>query len=57
MSLFTSSYLKNKYSAELITEQKKTFSAVDKSSLKFDIFLSHSFLDKEEVLGLYRELT
>jgi hypothetical protein len=57
MALFTSSYLKNKYSATLITEQKRQFSAVDKSKLRFDIFLSHSFLDREEVLGLYRELT
>ncbi len=57
MALFTSSYLKNKYSATLITEQKRTFSAIDKSKLKFDIFLSHSFLDREEVYGLYRELT
>ena len=26
-------------------------------STKFDIFLSHSFLDKAEVQGLYQELT
>lgn len=57
MSLFTSSYLKNRYSASLIVEQKLKFSNVDKSQLKFDIFLSHSFLDRDEVLGLYRELT
>ncbi len=57
MALFTSSYLRNKYSASLITEQKRQFSAVDKSKLKFDIFLSHCYLDREEVLGLYRELT
>lgn len=57
MALFTSNYLKNRYSSSLITEQKRMFSSVDKSKLKFDIFLSHSFLDREEVLGLYRELT
>lgn len=57
MALFTSSYLRNKYSSSLITERKIHFSSVDKSKLKFDIFLSHSYLDKEEVLGLYRELT
>jgi len=57
MALLTSSYLKDRYSSSIINEQKKQFSNVDKSKLKFDIFLSHSFLDKEEVLGLYRELT
>lgn len=57
MALFTSSYLKGKYSEFLFESQKRTFSNVDKSELKFDIFLSHSFLDREEVLGLYRELT
>ncbi len=57
MAIFTSSYLKSRYSSSLITEQKQTFSNIDKSQLKFDIFLSHSFLDRDEVLGLYRELT
>lgn len=57
MAIFTSNYLRNKYSSSLIVEQTKYFSTVDKSQLKFDIFLSHSFLDKEEVLGLYKELT
>lgn len=57
MALFTSSYLRNKYSSTLITEKKIYFSNVDKSNLKFDIFLSHSYLDREEVYGLYRELT
>lgn len=57
MALFTSNYLRNKYSETLITEQKLMFSRVDKSQLKFDVFLSHSYLDRDEVLGLYRELT
>lgn len=57
MALFTSSYLKNRYSPSLIIEQKLHFSNINKSQLKFDIFLSHSFLDRDEVLGLYRELT
>jgi len=57
MALFTSSYLKNRYSSSLITEQKRQFSGIDRSELKFDIFLSHSYLDKEEVFGLYRELS
>lgn len=55
MALFTSSYLKSKYSSAIITEEKRMFSAVDKSKLKFDIFLSHCFLDKDEVYGLYKE--
>lgn len=57
MALFTSNYLKGKYSSYLISEQKRKFTNVDKSKIKFDIFLSHSYLDRDEVLGLYRELT
>jgi TIR domain len=57
MALFTSEYLKSKSSLTSINESKKIFSSVDTSKLAFDIFLSHSFLDKEEVFGLYRELT
>lgn len=57
MALFTSEYLKRKSSETLITESKKLFSAQNKSNLKFDIFLSHSYLDQAEVFGLYRELT
>ena len=56
MALFTSEYLKGKSSETLITENKRLFSSQDKSNLKFDIFLSHSFLDRNEVFGLYREL-
>lgn len=56
MPFFTSQYLKSKSSERLITEDRRLFSARDKSNLKFDIFLSHSFLDKEEVYGLYLEL-
>ena len=56
MALFTSEYLKNKSSETLITESKIFFSSQDKSNLKFDIFLSHSYLDRNEVFGLYREL-
>jgi hypothetical protein len=56
MALFTSEYLRSKSSDTLITESKELFSSQDKSTLKFDIFLSHSYLDKNEVFGLYREL-
>ncbi|MDR7371761.1 toll/interleukin-1 receptor domain-containing protein [Flavobacterium aquidurense] len=57
MALFTSNYLKSKYSSSIFIEQKRQFSNLNKSKLKFDIFLSHSYLDREEVLGLYRELS
>lgn len=57
MAIYTSSYLKNisqrksiLFSNQIINESKKTHTS-------FDIFLSHSFLDKDEVEGLYIELT
>lgn len=57
MALYTSIYLKElarknseKLSVRMLSEQQKTHTS-------FDIFLSHSFLDKEEVKGLYQELT
>jgi hypothetical protein len=57
VALFTSSYLKGVYNQNFRTLnenlRRKTFS----SQSTFDIFLSHSFLDREEVLGLYYELT
>ncbi|KAA2223900.1 TIR domain-containing protein [Chryseobacterium sediminis] len=57
MPLFTSDYLRRQSSETLITESKRLFSSQDKSNLKFDIFLSHSYLDRNEVFGLYRELS
>lgn len=57
MPLFTSEYLKRQSSESLILESKRLFSSQNKSNLKFDIFLSHSYLDRDEVFGLYRELT
>ena len=57
MALITGSYLSERAST-------KTFSAVEKLLLEsraedypFDIFLSHSFLDKKKVQGLYDILT
>lgn len=57
MAIYTSSYLKNLsqrktvlFSNQILNESKKTHTS-------FDIFLSHSFLDKDEVEGLYIELT
>jgi len=56
MPLYTSDYLKKLsrrktvlFSQEMINENKKVH-------ISFDIFLSHSYLDKEEVEGLYIEL-
>lgn len=57
MALFTSSYLKG------ISQNKSSNESVQLSAQRsnkhsaFDIFLCHSFLDKEEVEGLYIELT
>ncbi|RZJ89585.1 MAG: toll/interleukin-1 receptor domain-containing protein [Chryseobacterium sp.] len=57
MALYTSNYLKNlsrrktvQFSTQILNESKKSHSG-------FDIFVSHSFLDKDEVEGLYIELT
>ena len=57
MGIYSSFYLKN-----LATQKKQLFEQslfslrnVDKNT-SFDIFLSHSFLDKDEVQGLYQEL-
>lgn len=57
MAIYTSSYLKNLsqrktvfFSNQILNESKKTHTS-------FDIFLSHCFLDKDEVEGLYIELT
>lgn len=56
MALLTSEYLKRKSSQTAINESVKLFSTKNTKSSTFDIFLSHSFLDKEEVFGLYVEL-
>lgn len=56
MSLYTSSYLK-KLSSEKISSLKERLFSEGRSNTYFDIFLSHSFLDKEEVEGIYIELT
>lgn len=60
MALYNSEYLKN-----LATKNKSLFESVQRKfsekkvpeNTVFDIFLSHSFLDKDEVQGLYQELT
>ena len=57
MSLYSSSYLKNLASSRPIQAKTKLFTESRKIETGFDVFLSHSFLDKEEVEGLYIELT
>lgn len=57
MSLYTSAYLKQISKYKNLNESTKMFSEKDKIHTSFDIFLSHSFLDKDEVEGLYIELT
>lgn len=54
MALYTSSYLK---AVSANVSESRLFSERQKTHTSFDIFLSHSFLDKADVLGLYYELT
>lgn len=58
MGIYSSTYLKNLASTKQRLFENKMFSARNVPvTTKFDIFLSHSFLDKAEVQGLYQELT
>ena len=57
MSLYTSSYLKGLSKTKSLNESTRLFSSTLKTRTSFDIFLSHSFLDKDEVEGLYLELS
>ncbi len=58
MSLYSSSYLRGLASNTQRIFEQKMFSVRNVPvSTVFDIFLSHSFLDKLEVQGLYQELT
>lgn len=59
MALLTSSYLKGIYNSNLtsLNENIRTRNFSASTTSNFDIFLSHSFLDRDEVLGLYKELT
>lgn len=60
MAIYSSEYLKGLASRKqrLFESELKLFSAKTvPESTSFDIFLSHSFLDKSEVQGLYQELT
>lgn len=56
MPLFKSNYLKNLSNKTTLNESRIRMFSIDEEQ-KFDIFLSHSFLDRDEVKGLYIELT
>lgn len=56
MALYTSNYLKSVTRNRPLLESQRLFSSA-KGKSSFDIFLSHSFLDKDEVEGLFFELT
>lgn len=57
MALYTSEYLKERVRKNSPVLENRMFSEQKKTHTSFDIFLSHSFLDKEDVKGLYDELT
>ncbi|WP_206367942.1 TIR domain-containing protein [Sphingobacterium chungjuense] len=57
MPLYNSTYLKQVSRTKTLNESTRMFSEKNKTHTFFDIFLSHSFLDKEDVEGLYIELT
>ncbi|MEM6722190.1 MAG: toll/interleukin-1 receptor domain-containing protein [Bacteroidota bacterium] len=60
MGLYTSNYLKRLALNEgsIIRESIRNFSNFKASPTRqFDIFLSHSYLDKDEVYGIYIDLT
>ncbi|WP_293957376.1 MULTISPECIES: TIR domain-containing protein [unclassified Sphingobacterium] len=56
MPLYEESYLKNLSKNQPLNESTRMFNE-SRNRTSFDIFLSHSFLDKEAVYGLYYELT
>lgn len=57
MPIYTSNYLKQLSRNKPLNESTRMFSQANKTHIAFDIFISHSFLDKDEVEGLYLELT
>lgn len=56
MALYSSTYLKGITEKTPLNESQRMFTQ-SKGKTSFDIFLSHSFLDKDEVKGLYIELS
>ncbi|WPR73750.1 TIR domain-containing protein [Algoriphagus sp. NG3] len=57
MALFTSSYLRGVSQNKSLNESIQLSAQPSNKHSTFDVFLCHSFLDKEEVEGLYMELT
>jgi hypothetical protein len=57
MPIYTSNYLKQLSRNKPLNESTRMFAEASKSHTSFDIFISHSFLDKDEVEGIYLELT
>jgi uncharacterized protein YecE (DUF72 family) len=57
MALYTSDYLRNVSRNKSSNERIRLFEQRNVFQAGFDIFLCHSFLDKEEVEGLYLELS
>jgi len=57
MALYTSNYLKSVARNKSLNESIELSAQRDRQHEKFDIFLCHSYLDKDEVEGLYLELT
>lgn len=57
MAIFTSNYLKSVSKNKTMNENINLSAQRSTTHTTFDIFLCHSFLDKEEVEGLYLELT
>lgn len=57
MALYTKSYLRRIAATETMNESTRLYSQRDLRHDTFDIFLSHRFLDREEVRGMYLELT
>lgn len=58
MGLYSSEYLKGVASSKQRIFEQKSYSVRNTPiNTPFDIFLSHSFLDKSEVQGLYQELS
>lgn len=57
MGIYTSDYLEGVASQKQKLFEQKLFSIRNTEQTQFDIFLSHSFLDKKAVQGLYQELT
>lgn len=57
MAIYTRNYLRRIAGTETMNESTRLFSQRDSKHDVFDIFLCHSYLDREEVKGMYLELT